>query len=190
MRFFTPSWQKFDRQPEGLPRLSYIFAKDVEPEWRKATYPNLNEGRRMAVRFYWFTSELNNGGLPHYFWKASGKFAADQIQDFFEIGHPSAGNILTTATRKFFGPVIPAVDITERRRQIVASYVPHSDDDDDHHHDHDEEDHDHDPDQLALLSGKDDLKEETEELRQLEKTLAMGLCSWFRANPQYFTRLQ
>lgn len=188
MRFFTPSWQKFDRQPEGLPRLSYLFAKDVEPEWRKATYPNLNEGRRMAVRFYWFTSELNNGGLQHYFWNPSGKFAADQIQDFFEIGCPNAGNILTSATRKLFGTSIPAVDITERRRQIDASYVPHLDDEDDHHHDDD--DHDHDHDQLSLLSDKDDLKEETEELQQLEKTLAMGLCSWFRANPQYFTRLQ
>lgn len=178
MRLFAPSWRKFDAEPAGFRQFDYLSDKDVRPEWSRAGYSGLNEGRKMAVRFYWFTAELNNGGLPQYFWNSSGAFTSEQIADFQLIGCPEAASVLSTAARKVFGTSPPPVDTAERRHQIDSYYGTHPFNDDD------------DQERLATLQHKDDLRQETDQLGGQKKKLAVALCTWCRANPQYFTRLR
>ncbi|MEZ5299507.1 MAG: DUF4375 domain-containing protein [Verrucomicrobiales bacterium] len=75
---FTPTWAKATAE-QGFGQFYYIFDKDVEKEWKewKKGYEQLNEGRQMAVRFWWLTAELSNGGLDQYFWNSSGDFASN-----------------------------------------------------------------------------------------------------------------
>lgn len=178
MRLFAPSWRKFDAEPVGFRQFNYLSDKNVSPEWGRAGYSGLNEGRKMAVRFYWFTAELNNGGLPQYFWNSSGAFTAEQIADFQRIGCPKAASVLAAAAQKIFGTTSPPVDTAERRQQIDSYYGTHPFNDDD------------DQERLTPLQDKDDLRQESNQLASLQKEIAVALCTWFRANPQYFTRLR
>ncbi|MBB5033510.1 hypothetical protein HNQ65_003098 [Prosthecobacter vanneervenii] len=132
----------------------------------------------MAVRFYWFKAELNNGGLPQYFWNSSGAFTADQIADLAKIGCQTESEILCSAARKLFGSVTPPTDTTERRTQIQAFYGTHPFNDDD------------DQERLLQLDGKDDLRSETSHLQDNQKAIAEALCAWFRSNSLFFTRLK
>lgn len=178
MLVFTPTWQKFDIKAPGFEQFRYLFKKDVEPEWAKSKYDGLNEGRKMAVRFYWFTAELNNGGLSQYFWNFSGEFAADQITDLKKIGCSAESDILSAACRKLFGSTAPPTNPTKRRTQIQAYYGTHPFNDDD------------DKERLSQLESKDDLTSETDQLDDAQKAMATALCSWFRANTHFFTRLK
>lgn len=178
MRLFSPTWHKFDSEPVGFRQFRYLFDMDVRPEWRQATYPNLNEGRKMAVRFYWFTAELNNGGLPQYFWNSSGEFTADQIADFSAVGCFEAARVLASASQKVFGTTRPPIATPERRVRIEEYYGTHPFNDDD------------DRERLSALDEKDDLRAETNQLDDLQKEAAAALCSWFRGNPHYFERLR
>lgn len=178
MRFFSPTWQKFDAKPVGFPQFRYLFDKDVSPEWGKATYPHLNEGRKMAVRFYWFKAELNNGGLPQYFWNSSGEFTGDQITDLATIGCPDTASILASASQKIFGTERPPIATSERRERIAQYYGTHPFNDDDDHE------------RLSTLEGKDDLRAETDQLRDFQEQIATALCAWFRVHPHYFSRLR
>lgn len=178
MPLSSPSWQKFDAEPTGFRQFYYLFDKDVEPEWRSATYSKLNAGRKMAVRFRWFAAELNNGGLLQYFWNSSGEFAADQITDFTNIGCSEAASILVSVSRKIFRTDYPPVDTGQRRLRIEEYYGTHPFNDDD------------DVDRLSALEGKDDLRAETNQLDDRQREIAAILCSWFHAHREYFTRLQ
>lgn len=178
MRFFSPTWRKFDAEPAGFRQFRYLFDKDVEPEWRKTLYPGLNEGRKMAVRFYWFTAELNNGGLPQYFWNSSGEFAGDQIADLYMVGCSEAASVLASASEKIFGTGRPPIATSERRARIEEYYGTHPFNDDDNEE------------RLSALAGKDDLRAETEQLDARQKEIAAALCTWFREQAHYFSRLQ
>ena len=178
MRLFSPTWQKFDAEPIGFRQFRYLFDKDIEPEWRLATYPALNEGRKMAVRFYWFTAELKNGGLPQYLWNSSGEFTADQFADFATVKCSEAASVLSSASRKIFGTDHPPIDTPERHLRIEEYYGTHPFNDDDDHE------------RLSTLDGKDDLRAETNQLDDRQKEIATALCSWFRGHPDYFTRLK
>lgn len=175
---FTPTWQKFDTKAAGFEQFRYLFDKDVQPEWAKANYDGLNEGRKMAVRFYWFTAELNNGGLPQYFWNSSGDFAVDQIVDLEKIGCHPESEILATASRKIFGSQAPPTETAERRTLIHAYYGTHPFNDDD------------DQERLAQLDNKDDLRSETDQLGDAQKAMAKALCAWFRSNIHFFTSIK
>lgn len=175
---FSPTWQKFDAKAHGFEQFRYLFDKDVEPEWVKSKYAGLNEGRKMAVRFYWFKAELNNGGLPQYFWNSSGDFAGDQIADLKKIGCHAESEILSTASHKLFGSTTPPTNTTERRTQIQAYYGTHPFNDDD------------DQERLSQLAGKDDLRSETTHLDDTQRSIARSLCAWFRSNTHFFTRIK
>lgn len=177
MSFFSPTWQKFEAEQAGFGQFNYLFAKDVEPEWKAHHYSGLNEGRKMAVRFYWFKAELNNGGLPQYLWNSSGEFAADQIKDLATIGCADASKTLSSACLKIFGSDPPS-DTTERRRQIQQYYGTHPFNDDD------------DKERLSLMENKDDLRSETDRLYEAQRSTTAALCSWFRTNPHFFSRLK
>jgi hypothetical protein len=174
---FTPTWQKFDAKAAGFEQFRYLFDKDVQPEWTKLKYDGLNEGRKMAVRFYWFTAELNNGGLPQYFWNSSGDFITDQLADLDKIGCQAESRILSDATHKIFGSGAPSTNTTERRTQIQSYYGTHPFNDDD------------DRERLSQLEDKDDLRSETDLLTDVQKSIAKAMCAWFRSNTHFFTRL-
>lgn len=178
MSFFSPTWKKFESQDEGFGQFDYLFQKDVEPEWEKQNYSGLNEGRQMAVRFYWFTAELNHGGLRQYLWNSSGEFAADQIQDLTKIGCLDASAALSSACQKIFGPESPPADTQERRKRIQEHHGTHPFNDDD------------DRERLSLMKNKDDLRSETDLLDEAQQSIAAALCSWFRDHPHFFTHLK
>lgn len=175
---FSPTWQKFEAKAAGFEQFRYLFDKDVEPEWARTKYDGLNEGRKMAVRFYWFKAELNNGGLPQYFWNSSGDFASDQIADLEKIDCHAEAEILKTASIKVFGTEAPPTNTTERRNIIQSYFGTHPFNDDD------------DQDRLAQLKDKDDLSHETRLLDDTQKAVTKALCAWFRANRHFFTRIK
>lgn len=175
---FAPTWQKFDSKAAGFEQFRYLFDKDVRPEWDKLKYDGLNEGRKMAVGFYWFTAELKNGGLPQYFWNSSGDFATNQIGDLEKIGCHTEAEILKTASRKLFGTQTPPTNTSERRELIQSHYGTHPFNDDD------------DRERLKQLENKDDLSAETNLLDEALKTIAKALCAWFRLHIHFFTRIK
>ena len=175
---FSPTWQKFEAKASGFEQFRYLFDKDVETEWAKAKYAGLNEGRKMAVRFYWFRAELNNGGLPQYFWNSSGDFTWDQIADLEEMGCHAEAEILKTASIKVFGTEAPPTNTSERRSLIQSHYGTHPFNDDD------------DRERLAQLKNKDDLSLETSLLADAQKAMTKALCTWCRANQHFFTRIK
>jgi len=175
---FAPTWRKFDAKAAGSEQFNYLLDKDVRSEWAKSKYSGLNEGRKMAVRFYWFKAELNNGGLPQYFWNSSGDFAADQIADLEKIGCQTESGILSAASRKLFGSVTPPTNTTERRTQIQTYYGTHPFNDDDNQE------------RLLQLESKDDLRSETIQLQDGLKNMTKSLCGWFRSNIHFFTRIK
>lgn len=175
---FAPTWRKFDAKAPGFEQFNYLFDKDARPEWAKSKYAGLNEGRKMAVRFYWFKAELNNGGLPQYFWNSSGDFAADQISDLEKISCHTESGILSAASRKLFSSVSPPTNTTERRTQIRTYYGTHPFNDDD------------DQERLLHLVGKDDLSSESDHFQNGLKDVAKALCVWFRSNTHFFTRIK
>lgn len=132
----------------------------------------------MVIRFYAFTTEMNNGALVQYFWNSSGAFAADQIADFKRIGRPDAAEIIVSGSRKIFGADHPPLDTADRRRQIDTHYGTHPFNDDDNYE------------RLEALKEKDMLRAETRQFYDLERDLAAAVSGWFRQHPQYFPRLR
>lgn len=178
MKFpFTPTWDKAASQKEGFGQFHYIFDKDVEKEWKKG-YDQLNQGRQMAVRFWWLIAELNNGGLDQYFWNSSGDFAPDTIDDLKRIGHDSAAEILMQASRKLFGDSGCPRETQSRRAAIEAHYGTHPFNDDD------------DRERLAILGGKENLNNETRQLDKIKKDLAAALVRWMQSNESHFTHIK
>lgn len=159
-----PTWQEFDSEPDGFDRFYYVFDQDVEMEWERSGFDGLNEGRKMAIRFYWFAAELNNGGLEQYFWNSSGDFAADQIADFRKIGCDHYADLLQTCSRTLFHTDIPSQDGGERRTAIQAL-------------------HKNDPARKNVLDAESRLFDDT------QQSLAAALAAWFRTHPEYFTNL-
>ena len=174
---FTPTWAKVASQKEGFGQFHYIFDKDVEKEWKKG-YDQLNMGRQMAVRFWWLTAELNNGGLDQYFWNSSGDFASDMIDDLRRIGHDPASEILANASRKLFGDSEPPRETLPRRETIEAYYGTHPFNDDD------------DRERLAILEGKTHLDQETRHLDAIQKDIAVALVTWMQVNRSEFTHIK
>lgn len=174
---FTPTWAKVASQKEGFGQFHYIFDKDVEKEWKKG-YDQLNMGRQMAVRFWWLTAELNNGGLDQYFWNSSGDFASGTIDDLRRIGHEPAAEILANASRKLFGDSEPPRETLPRREAIEAYYGTHPFNDDD------------DRERLAILEGKTNLDQETRQLDAIQKDIAVALVTWMQANRCEFTHIK
>jgi hypothetical protein len=175
---FTATWKKAAGLQNGRQKFHYIFEKDVEKEWAKHSYDGLNEGRKMAVRFYWLKAELNNGGLDQYFWNSSGGFAADTILDLRRIGQSQAADILSKASQKLFGEAESPADTSVRRQSIESHYGTHPFNDDD------------DQERLAVLTGKENLDTETRELAGLMKQVTEALVQWMFANKGQFTRLK
>lgn len=119
---FSPTWQKLEAKAAGFEQFRYLFDKDVEPEWAKTKYDGLNEGRKMAVRFYWIRAELNNGGLQQYFWNSSGDFTSEQIADLEVMDCHAEADVLKTASIKVFDTSTPPSNTTERRILIQSYY--------------------------------------------------------------------
>lgn len=157
-----PTWQEFDSEPDGFDRFYYVFDHDVEIEWKRSGFDGLNEGRKMAIRFYWFAAELNNGGLEQYFWNSSGDFAADQIADFRKIGCDQYAHLLQTCSRMLFNKDIPSQDGDERRTAIQSLYK-------------------NDPDRKDVLDAESRLFDDA------QQSLAAAMASWFRTHPEHFT---
>ncbi|WP_193215112.1 DMP19 family protein [Luteolibacter marinus] len=174
---FTPTWAKVESLREGFGQFRYIFDKDVEKEWKKG-YDQLNVGRQMAVRFWWLTSELNNGGLDQYFWNSSGDFASDTIADLRRIGYESAAEILVSASQKLFGDPGPPRETLLRRAAIEDHYGTHPFNDDD------------DRERLAMLEDKVSLVRETRQLDSIQKDVAIALVTWMRVNRSEFTHIK
>lgn len=174
---FTPTWAKVASQKEGFRQFHYIFDMDVEKEWKKG-YDQLNMGRQMAVRFWWLTAELNNGGLDQYFWNSSGDFALDTIVDLRRIGQESAAEILVNASRKLFGDSGPPRETLPRRAAIEDHYGTHPFNDDD------------DRERLAILEDKANVIQETRQLDAIQKDIAIALVTWMRANRSEFTHIK
>ena len=159
-----PTWNEFDLEPDGFDRFYYVFDQDVEIEWGRSGFDALNEGRKMAIRFYWFAAELNNGGLEQYFWNSSGDFAADQIADFRTIGCDQYADLLQACCRKLFNSDIPSRNGDERRTFIQALYKSDS-------------------------SRKDELRAESRLFDDAQQSLAAAFAAWFRTHPEYFSNL-
>ena len=174
---FAPTWDKVASRKEGFRQFQYIFDKDVEKEWKKG-YAGLNQGRQMAVRFWWLVSELNNGGLDQYFWNSSGDFASDTIDDLRRIGQDPAADVLQRASRKLFGDSEVPRETAARRIAMERHYGTHPFNDDD------------DKERLAVLEGKENLELETRELDELQRQMVVALVAWMRTNQGQFTRIQ
>jgi len=175
---FTATWAKAAAQKKGSRQFLYIFEKDVSKEWRKKTYGDLNEGRKMAVRFYWMNAELQNGGLDQYFWNSSGGFARASIQDLRRIGQDHAADILSEASKKLFGDAGAPADTAARRKAIEGYYGTHPFNDDD------------DEARLAVLGEKANLEAETRALDDLMEQVMESLAEWMFANKGQFTRIK
>lgn len=178
MFFFSPTWKKFEAKNSAWDQQLYLMDKDVKPEWRRAGYPALNEGRKMAVRFYWFCAELENGGLVQYFWNSSGEFAGGQAADFAAVGLSEAAAVLTQASIKLFGAESPPASSAERRSLMNQYYGTHPFNDDD------------DSERLGALRNRDTLDEETEQLRNRMLDMYVAYSTWCSAHARYFTRLK
>ena len=174
---FTPTWEKAAAREGGFDQFRYIFEKDVRKEWERG-YGQLNEGRRMAVRFWWLIAELNNGGLDQYFWNFSGEFAAETVEDLKRIGQEPAATILLQASKKLFGDAPVPSETRQRRRAIETYYGTHPFNDDD------------DNARLTHLEDKEDLTTETRQLDGLRESMAIAIVAWMRANQSQFSHIK
>lgn len=175
---FMPTWEKVASYTVGFKQFHYLCDKDIHKEWKKAGLDKLNEGRKMAVRFYQLSTELNNGGLDQYFWNASGDFAPETISDLHRIGQDQAADLLNMASDKLFGRTPYPSPIDQRREAIIAYYGTHPFNDDD------------DAERIKIYQDKENVEAESRALYDLQHLNAIALVQWMRANATYFSHIR